>query len=1153
MNIYGTEGKHMLMQKSFLHPSINVRFDMGRGEFLERYLPTPSHAESLKGILKGFLNKGSHAHIIVGSYGSGKSLLTTIIAGIVSKSVDRQSYLNMLEKFKTVDEGESTIEYLEELYNQPTKYIPIVLNGNQGSLRRDLMVSLYKTLSEYGFDFSLPSISIEIEKTIEMWKTGYISAYNAFLLKLNDSDRDLKHFFLDIENYDINAVEWFKGVYTQITNGSILSLAYDKDIVSQLEYVLKELRNKGLGIFFVYDEFGRFMQTLDTEETHNAMRDLQDLAELANKDDSRNLQVLFITHRNMRQYALKYQNEEIEKEFQKIEDRFSVYYTITDQSTFVRLASAITSEYRKNTKYKEYINELRRFNLFEDLTIFEVESLVIKGAYPLHPVTLFIMTHLANQVAQNERTLFTFLESDEIGGLIYQYQKGNDWYRVDTLFDYFEPSINDFEKESIIGQYYLLFQRLQRKLIVKETRNDELKVIKLLTLWNIAGLHIKQLPSEDLIAFALSWDLGYVTETLKSLFDKKVIRYNYKDGYWDLFEGSSVDVENEISQRQNKLVMSPRERMDLLCNIMTRKFILAKDYNDQKSMTRFAYVQPVQYSELISGDVTAEKLRTEDESDAVILLVIGQSKFDKKSLKRVKELSINEDLGLFATSQVIESDLIEQISKLLVVKQLQNDQYFLSQDMYLADELQKNYEDITYSINRIMDSFFNFNSGFWFYKGKEFEVSSESELNIRVSEIFTHIFNETPEFRNEAFNRRNISKIQRNSAITVLDKLLQAQSTNELVFEGNGPDSFINKTILMNTGINLEHPDQTNNPQLLLLITRLRNILDLRKGKVEALFKVFTNIPFGIRRSLIPLLLVSLLKLEWKHIMFFNKGIYNSEVDGKLLYYMVENPEDYTFSYHPFEKKYEELNVRIEETFEEFVELKEQILHPAVYANRIMLRWLKSLPRLTQNTNSLSETALNFRNILRKGEVEPDECLEALYKSFSNDHSYLDKIRYECDKFISEHHEKIKHKILNSTNTSSYEELKEWAQDKTPIVSLKNELVRCLIEADGENWVDELCKKMIGVNRENWSDATDQLFMNQIVDYLQKLTDNSYKSYLEVKLGEEVLAIPQVELSVKSKLILNNLQQDVKLMGRTVPKEEIQTLLLLLLRDFMKD
>ena len=74
----------------------------------------------------------------------------------------------------------------------------------------------------------------------------------------------------------------------------------------------------------------------------------------------------------------------------------------------------------------------------------EIET-AIKGCFPLHPVSTFILPRLSERVAQNERTLFTFLSAEGTATLasfldIYE----NDFTLVtpDWIYDYFEPLFN---------------------------------------------------------------------------------------------------------------------------------------------------------------------------------------------------------------------------------------------------------------------------------------------------------------------------------------------------------------------------------------------------------------------------------------------------------------------------------------------------------------------------------------------------------------------------------------------------------------------------------------------------------------------------------------------------------------------------------------
>src|SRR5690242_1242769 len=111
--------------------SVNIKFDLGKREFIERYLPTPSHAESLLGLLKGFNdpNNNKRSHIIVGPYGTGKSLIATIIGNLTSKRIEDERSLNTLSsKFNKVhDDIYTELEKIKEL---DKTYLTVVLNGN---------------------------------------------------------------------------------------------------------------------------------------------------------------------------------------------------------------------------------------------------------------------------------------------------------------------------------------------------------------------------------------------------------------------------------------------------------------------------------------------------------------------------------------------------------------------------------------------------------------------------------------------------------------------------------------------------------------------------------------------------------------------------------------------------------------------------------------------------------------------------------------------------------------------------------------------------------------------------------------------------------------------------------------------------------------
>jgi len=1145
----------MNSRQSFFQPSVNIRFDFGSPALYERYLPTPSHADALKGLLKGFLGEGSRAHIIVGPYGSGKSLLGSILASTVSNNVRDDQFSQLLEKFQTVDD--KIHDQLLEVKKQSIKYIPVFLNGDEGNFRRGLLSALYEALQHQNLDFTQPIVATDILNIVEIWRTSYESTYEEFQQKLKEYSWTIETWSKDVEKLSEKAIVWFKSIYPSLTAGSQLSINFDKDIITQLKFILGELRLRNLGLFIVYDEFGRFLQTIPSTGIHEVMQEMQDLAEFANSALGINLSILLITHRNLGQYALRYQ-EELQKEFQRIEKRYSTYYTKADPSTFIRLSSLATKHYRQDTLIaNEFVKQLRYFDLFPDLNVFELDSLIIKESYPLHPISLFVLPHLANLVAQNERTLFTFLESDERGGLKAVYEEHRDWYRIDNVFDYFEPSFGQFEMDSSIGQAYSLYQRLYMRLTESTTRLDQLKIIKLLTTWSIAGLYIQQVPTEDFISFAFSWEPGWTRNILEELHARKIIRYNNTLEHWELFEGSSVDLESEIESRLQQHSVSKRQKMDVLRSILSKKYVLPKQYNDDRSMTRYALIYPVYQSEL-QKDEWIQTFSFYHQADAIIYYVINDTDQKKQSAKRsLKDISENEETSIFviANEHMPIDGYLEQLEMLHLMR---DDKYFISQDKYLQGELESTIEKLVFKIDQALAPITKFQNSTWIYNGKSYLIKSNMALSKMLSNVMDQVYSHTPEIINESFNRKTITKVQKNAAIQVLNKILLHHKTNSIDIQGFGPDYLIFTTVIKNNNICFDQPDITANENLRMLRNDLLDVVKRGNGNFVDLVNIFSERPYGIRKPIIPILLTSLLYKEWNYLMFYHHGMFNSSVDGDLLYYMVENPDQYTFKYLTVDEKYVNFTQKVKETFIDFVRDEDQYLHPAVFVNQVLLRWLRSLPRIVQNTNQTSIIANQVKVYIREGEVQPETSLELLYNLCVNEggkeQQILKQVKAVCEEYNDAHKKRIGDSILQSAAVRSFKELKTWAQNQAAIVKASNPYVKSIISAEDSSWVDYLCERVIGVKRENWSDTTDQLFMNQVRLNIEKIgSEIRADSYIEIKIGESPIAIQNVELSEHSKAMLNATKANMAQMARRVPREELQIMLLELLKEFTKE
>lgn len=90
----------------------------------------------------------------------------------------------------------------------------------------------------------------------------------------------------------------------------------------------------------------------------------------------------------------------------------------------------------------------------------------VLGCYPLHPTTTFVLPRLSEKVAQNERTLFTFLSAEQKNTLVEVVKNDTENFRFvppDHLYDYFEPQFKKELNSSDIHKTYQLAANVLKK------------------------------------------------------------------------------------------------------------------------------------------------------------------------------------------------------------------------------------------------------------------------------------------------------------------------------------------------------------------------------------------------------------------------------------------------------------------------------------------------------------------------------------------------------------------------------------------------------------------------------------------------------------------------------------------------------------------
>ncbi|WHY88586.1 hypothetical protein QNH39_12400 [Neobacillus novalis] len=1150
----------MLTATKNFKSSVNIKFDLENIDFLKKYMPTPSHAEALHGVLNGFNDTSNRrSHIVIGPYGTGKSLLGTLLAATVSKNINNRDFNVIRKKFASVDDD--IHDELIKIRSKEKRYLPVVLNGYEGNFKNSILTAIQKTLAQNGIGIIVPGVMFKILQTVDNWKENYPKTYKNFKSYLRERGKHIDVWRLEVQSQNFNEINWFKSIFPSLTSGTEFLVDFSGDFIEQIKFIIDELKLLDIGLFVVYDEFGRFLQSLEHNEVNETMQNLQDLAELADHYTV-DLHLLFITHKHLRHYFSSF-NQELQNEFQRIEKRFKLYYIDSDSSTFFRIAqTAISNLYDINKSLfnvTEITNQLRKYPLFPELNQVEVENLIVRGTYPIHPVTLFLLPQLSSLYGQNERTLFTFMESKESNSLYKHLTGKNNYYLPNQLFSYFFPNFFDVdfeEKDKIASLYKGIITKIPEISYPTKIGIQLLDIIKFITLWELCGLQSKVKLSTDFIAFALNVSEVDISEELKVLQSLKAIRYNRILGYWELFEGSNYNIDELVAERSEQLKIDKEKILSIFEESLTKKYFLARKYNDEKSMTRFAAVNILFSSDILLDKHDPNSILSKKNTDSLINLIILESQNDRDDIIQ-KIISKNDQLSFYCIHPYALETIYDSISKQYIIRNLINDEVLLNSDKNLKKELHLHLENIKHDVNKFIKIFLDFSSELtWFRNIRKIKIDNEIILEEQLSQLMFGLYPDTPEVRNDGFNRRKLNNMQLKAGYKVVNQLLTKPYIQNLGIEGNGPEYLIYASIFKNNNLRLNELDNIKSPELNRLRVKLLKLLNEKNsGSFQDLISIFTKKPFGIRQPLIPILLVALIRDKWDQILFYNNEMFISQLNGEIIFSMVQEPEKYNYVFLRLNDEFNQFLSIMEQIFSDYIDTGNiQTIKP-ILVSQAILKWLRSLPRFVQITRNLDDELVKFKDEIRTSEIDPQKGLTLLYERFKYSPVNLEKFVRRLNNEYSSFKSELVNELFNTVGVKDLIELQTWIKQQNPIFYKENNLLRSLnLHLESEDWIERITSDIVGVELSNWSDKTKEMFLVQVKNNVSKLEEEntSDNNSIVINFNNKRKIIKKAELSTKSITLHQNVTRILKNGGRNVPKEEVENIVLLLLEEFVE-
>ncbi|WP_139892369.1 hypothetical protein [Bacillus sp. D386] len=1146
--------------------SVNIRFDIGKEEFVNRYIPTPSHTEALIGLLDGFLGTGNRSHIIVGAYGTGKSLLATVVSTLMSKQTN--SVEKLTNKFKHFND--EIADKIQQANNTEVKYIPIALSGNEGRFRKSIIQGIVQSIHNEGIEVVLPGVSSRIIQSINVWKDNFPLTYEQFEKSAINSGYKIEDLYKKIVEEDEATIQWFCEIYPKLTSGAEFEVDYGDGFLQKLEYLLTVANKNNLGFIVIYDEFGRFLQGLPNELMNETMQDIQDLAEIADREKA--LHVLLITHKNLRQYFTGF-NDEIAREFQRVEKRLRQYTISSDQATFLKIAEVILSE---NLEKKPNINTklipqmtkgIQTFSLFPILNVEDRQRVVIESLYPVHPVTVYLLPKLSSVFGQNERTLFTFLESKETGGLQNHISKSSDYYSPYKLFDYFFTTIDDGDISSVATEQFILYRKALSR--IDSTQIDislAEAILKFISLWQVCNLTVHQKLTTEFIQFALLIEEDELSYALKYLSEVKAIRFNPLITAWEIHTGSIVDLQKKIADKKNTFVLNQElVRKELLANSKA-KYFFPNYYNDEIEMTRFAKVTLILNSEMHKLN---QYRKINNHHDINIYYIIPDNTGPKKILEYIRNMQcFKKEIFVIHPDSVktIKTELINAT----ILEMFMLDKNLLAEDKGILEEIKILQREATFGISKYINKLQRLDKDLlWHHVNKTINPKTDKEMSEWLSELCFNLYPLTPKIVNDLFNRMKLSSQQKAGAKQLINGILEQPKEPQFGISGTGPAYAIYAAIFKNNGhfeTNIHTTDYENinyEPYAKLRNDILEQLERKPIGNFADLIKIFTTSPYGIRQPVVPLLLVALLRDRWSEFMLYRNDIFVPGLNGDKLYEILEEEgaENYRYSYEKIANEHLKFYNQINEIFAEFNEnrLEGQNVSRLIQTCGTLVKWLRSLPRYVQISHDVSDEFDKLRRLIKQTEVKPQQSLNELFEIFGCGIESLRAVKQYAEQLIYSKRSIVIETFGDITSINSREGLFEWLKQYEDYKKT-NDLVKSLNYAQSSpKWIDEFIELFTGVRLEDWSDKTFEKFVGELTESFKELTIDSSKNGLESKsnsvvlmIGEDKKVITKTEFSVKAKTVYSNIDRILKNAGRSIPNNEIEYMIYLLTKDYIE-
>lgn len=837
--------------------STNLERDFRDAKALENYVLTPHAKECLGRLAKGLHPTSSQrSWRVTGNYGSGKSSFALFLAHWFSGSATRLS--------KAV---QVNVKYDRFAITGRPAYLPLLVTGVREPMGKAILRALLALLQEQYSRGARSSLQLRIESA-------------SVQRRVNDAE----------------VVELI-----QATN----------------EKLIKD--GKATGLLILLDELGKF---LEYAAYHPELQDvylLQNLAEVAaTSGESAPLFVVGMLHQGFDAYAENL-DASAQREWEKVAGRFE---ELLFSQPLLQISELIGAALRvRASALPAFAREEARagFEAAVRLGWFgktpskqDLAGLATR-VYPIHGTVLPALVRAFSRFGQNERSLFSFLLSDEPFSLVSFARRviaPGACYRLPDFYDYVRAN---FGYRLSMQSYRSHWSQIE-SIVESFATSDlvELAVVKTVGVLNLLD-HPDLVATEEAITACLSGAGGFPTAEVGQAIERlqKTRRVLFRRGFSGVFclwPHTSVDLESAYEQAA-KVIGTVRSVNNALDEFLeTRPLVARRHYIETGNLRHFdvRYMPVDQIMEVVDATSTA---------NGVVLVALCETKAECEKAEKVarsNRFQLRKDLMVAVPMEPL-SNQAGLVGEALRWDWVAVNTPELNADRFAREEVSRQRQSARQRLaNRIQDliglrSLNGARALRWFSGGAPQKVASGRQLLERLSALCDELYPFAPRVKNELLNRQSLSSAAATARMRLIEGILARSDQSWLGMDPSKkpPEMSMYLSVLQRGRLHVESEDgwcvrvprrESDPLQLRPCFSAIRTYLEARpdqKVKASELFKFLSRPPYGVRDGLAPVLLAVFAALNVHELAFYEDGTFLREVTGTEFLRLSKVPESF--------------------------------------------------------------------------------------------------------------------------------------------------------------------------------------------------------------------------------------------------------------------